>query len=110
MDSYEVIITSHALSQLNDYVNYIQYTLFNDQAAESVWQDALDTSAQLETSAGSLCFCKHPKLKELGYRPIFFLHHDYVLLYRTENMIAYVDAVYHQLQDYENLFARELSD
>lgn len=36
MDSYEVIITPHALSQLNDYVSYIQYTLFNDQAAESV--------------------------------------------------------------------------
>ena len=110
MDSYEVIITPHALSQLNDYVSYIQYTLFNDQAAESVWQDALDTSAQLESSAGSLRFCKHPKLKELGYRQLFFLHHDYVMLYRTENLVAYVDAVYHQLQDYENLFALELSE
>lgn len=110
MDSYEVIISPHALSQLNDYVSYIQYTLFNDQAAESVWQDALDTSAQLESSAGSLRFCKHPKLKELGYRPLFFLHHDYVMLYRTENLVAYVDAVYHQLQDYENLFALEFSE
>ena len=27
MDSYEVIITPHALSQLNDYVSYIQYTM-----------------------------------------------------------------------------------
>lgn len=110
MDSYEVIISPHALSQLNDYVSYIQYTLFNDQAAESVWQDALDTSAQLESSAGSLRFCKHPKLKELGYRPLFFLHHDYVMLYRTENLVAYVDAVYHQLQDYEDLFALEFSE
>ena len=110
MDSYEVIITPHALSQLNDYISYIQYTLFTDQAAENVWQDALDTSAQLELSAGSLRFCKHPKLKELGYRPIFFLRHDYVILYRVENQIAFVDAIYHQLQDYENLFACELSD
>ena len=32
------------------------------------------------------------------------------MLYRTENLVAYVDAVYHQLQDYENLFALEFSE
>jgi hypothetical protein len=31
------------------------------------------------------------------------------MLYRVEGTTAYVDAVYHQLQDYENTFADELN-
>lgn len=38
-----------------------------------------------------------------------FLRHRYVMLYRTDGANAYVDAIYHQLQDYENTFAEELS-
>lgn len=30
------------------------------------------------------------------------------MLYRIEGTTAYVDAIYHQLQDYENTFADEL--
>lgn len=66
MDSFDVIISPKALSQLNDYIDYLQYTLLNDQAAYNVWQNAI------------------------------------------EGTTAYVDAIYHQLQDYENTFADEL--
>lgn len=38
MDSFNVIISPKALSQLNSYIDYLQYTLLNDQAAYSVWQ------------------------------------------------------------------------
>ncbi len=107
MGTYDVIISPKALSQLNDYVDYIHFTLANPQAAKSVWQDALDTADTLETSAGSLNFCKHPKLKQLGYHPIFFRRHDYVMLYRIDGSTAYVEAIYHMLQDYENTFAQE---
>ena len=31
------------------------------------------------------------------------------MLYRIENATVYVDAIYHQLQDYENTFADELN-
>ena len=31
MDSYNVIISPKALSQLNNYIDYIQYTLLNEQ-------------------------------------------------------------------------------
>lgn len=110
MDSFEVIIAPHALAQLDNYISYIQYTLFNETAAESVWRDAMETSEMLETVAGSLRMCKNQKLKELGYRPIFFRHHNYVMLYRVDHGIAYVDAVYHQLQDYEKTFAEEIED
>ncbi len=48
MDSFKVIISPKALSQLNDYIDYLQYTLLNNQAAYNVWQDALETQNQLQ--------------------------------------------------------------
>lgn len=35
--------------------------------------------------------------------------HCYLMHYRIEGRTAYVDAIYHQLQDYENIFADESS-
>lgn len=109
MDSYNVTISPKALSQLSSYIDYIQYTLLNDQAARSVWQDALETRDRLSMTAGSLKYCAHPLLKEHGYRAIHFKQHRYTMLYRVEGADVYVDAVYHQLQDYENIFADELN-
>lgn len=63
MDLFDVIISPKALTQLNDYINYIQYTLMNDQAAYNVWQDALDTQKKLSEVAGSLNLCTHSQLK-----------------------------------------------
>lgn len=54
MVSYNVIITPKALSQINAYIDYIQFTLLNNQAAKAVWDDANDTISRLETVAGSL--------------------------------------------------------
>ena len=75
MDSYNVIISPKALSQLNSYIDYIQYTLLNEQAAQNVWQDG----------------------------------HRYLMLYHIDEKTVYVDAIYHQLQDYENIFAHGLN-
>lgn len=72
MDSFEVIISPKALSQLNDYIDY-------------------------------------PWLRTNGYRVVHFMRHRYLMLYRIEGTTAYVDAIYHQLQDYENTFADELN-
>lgn len=109
MDSFDVIISPKALSQLNDYIDYLQYTLLNDQAAYNVWLDALETRNQLSKVAASLNFCIHPLLQKNGYRAIRFMRHRYLMLYRIEGATAYVDAIYHQLQDYENIFADELN-
>ena len=105
---YDVIISPKALLQLDKYIDYIQFTLLNEQAAESVWKDAIETSETLKTVAGSLKLCDHPKLEKLGYRSICFLKHKYIMLYRIEDGIVYVEAIYHQLQDYENSFVKEL--
>ena len=54
--------------------------------------------------AGNLKLCTHPQLKKRGYHIIHFMRHCYLVLYRIEGTTAYVDAIYHQLQDYENTF------
>ena len=108
MDSFEVIISPKALSQLSACIDYLQYTLLNDQAAHNVWQDAMETRDHLSKVAGSLKSCAHPRLKKHGYHVIHFMRHRYLMLYRIEGTTAYVDAIYHQLQDYENIFADEL--
>lgn len=108
MDSYNVIISPKALSQLNSYIDYIQYTLLNDQAALGVWQDAMETRNRLSITAGSLKFCAHPQLRNLGYHVIHFKSHRYIMLYRIDGTDVYVDAIYHQLQDYENIFVDEM--
>lgn len=67
MVSYKVITTPKALSQLNDYIDYIQHTLLNNQAANAVWEDTLETVERLESVAGCHEPCNHPKLKAYGY-------------------------------------------
>lgn len=64
MDLFEVIISPKALSQLDEYVDYIQFTLLNEQAAMNVWQDAIDTADKLETAAGSFSFCQKISLRK----------------------------------------------
>ena len=109
MDLFNVIISPKALSQLNSYIDYLQYTLLNEQAAFDVWQDALDTRSRLSQIAKSLKLCQHPLLKENGYRVIYFTRHRYLMLYRIECTTVYVEAIYHQLQNYENIFADDLN-
>ena len=108
MVSYKVVVSPKALSQLDDYVSYVHYTLLNPIAAKSILNDAKETRKTLSTVAGSLKLCDHPVLHELGYHAIKFEKHDYAMLYRVEGDTAYVDGIYHLMQDYENLFASEL--
>ncbi len=105
---YKVIISPRALAQLDDYISYVHYTLLNPIAAKSILNDAKETRKTLAKVAGSLKFCDHPMLYELGYCAIKFEKHDYAMLYRVDGETAYVDGIYHLMQDYENLFAAEL--
>ena len=110
MDTYKVIISPHARSWLISYHDYLQKILLNEQAAKSMWEDALLTIDRLSFLAGSLRFCQTPALRKLGYHIIRFKSHRYLMIYRTDKDTAYVEAVYHELQDYEALFSDRLSD
>ncbi len=105
MDLYNVIFTASARRQLRDYVAYIKTTLKNSVAAENLVVDARRTQTSLEAAAGSLPYCSHPKLREKGFRVIGFKQHNYIMLYRIEGKNAVVFAVYHQRQDYQEVFS-----
>ena len=110
MDSYNVIITDRALEQLESYIDYIQYTLLNVQAADAVSLDAVDTCTKLQMLAGSFRLCNDSLLRSLGYHSVKFSKHKYVMLYRIVGKTAVVEAIYHQMQDYEATFADSLEE
>ena len=93
MDSFDVIISPKAMSQLNDYIDYLQYTLLNDQAAYNVWQDALVTRDQLSKVAGSLKLCTHPQLKKKGYCTVIIV--KYKKFRNSQNPLDNLPALVH---------------
>lgn len=103
---YKVILTNPAREQLEQIIYYLLHELENAQAANSVLEDAANTKLRLSRVAGSLKLCENTKLQALGYRTIHFKQHRYFMLYRIEKDIVYVDAIYHDLQDYENIFQK----
>lgn len=44
----------------------------------------------------------------MGYRKIKFKDHDYIMLYHIKDHTAYIVAVYHISQNYEDRFAKEI--
>lgn len=101
----KVIISPHAQQQLENYVLYVLLEKENAQAAKSITEDALITKNRLLDIADNLRYLDD---KDLGYRKILFKSHDYLYIYRVIDNNAYVDATYHQLQDYENIFKSEI--
>jgi plasmid stabilization system protein ParE len=104
---YRVELSDRASEQLDHYVQYLVVKLRNAQAGSSLLDDALDTSEALSYVAGSLPFCADPELKRRGIRKMRFTRHRYLWLYRIEGDTVQIVAMYHELQDYENLFRNE---
>lgn len=60
MVSFNVVITPTAKRLLNEYIDYIQFTLLNSEAADAVLTDALEVIDDLAFVAESLPFCRKP--------------------------------------------------
>lgn len=101
---YEVILSAEAQEHFRKIIHYLIYELQSDQAASRVTDDMAETIAKLSDVAGSLKLCEHPRLRALEYRTIHFRRHKYFLLYKTVGSEAHVLGVFHDLQDYENIF------
>ena len=110
MKSYTVKITNKAEKMMERYLAHLVYEKQNMQAAIAVSDDYDETVEELETVAGSMRFCDDADLKNREMRKIKLRRHDYILLYKVQGDTAIVEAVYHILQDYENLFKEELDD
>ena len=105
---YKVIIMPPAKRRLEMYVYYTIETLRNRQAAKAILADAKAAAKRLEIVAGSLPLCDNPTLAKYEYRKIRFEKHDFLMVYRIHEGQVIVDGMFHELQDYEGIFAKEL--
>ena len=105
---YEVIASDFTKLQFKSYVDYLRYVLHNEQAADNPLDDADLTEDALSKSAGSLKYCEDPDLRALEYRIILFRTHRYLWIYKVIDDVAEIHAMYHELQDYENLFKTDV--
>ena len=99
---YKVVLTSQAKTQFRKIIDYLLDDLESQQAATNVADDFDDTIARLSHIAASLKLCDDIKLRSKGYRTIHFKHHRYLMVYTLDGNVAYVEGIYHDLQDYEN--------
>lgn len=105
---FKVIIMPPAQHRLDMYIGYTINTLKNRQAARAILDDARVTKIKLSKVADSLSFCANPILRKYGYKKIVFQKHDFIMIFRIDNDTVIVDGMYHQLQDYESIFANEM--
>lgn len=99
---YKVVLTSAAQIQFRNILNYLLYELESQQAATNVVNDFDDTISRLSHVAGSLKLCDDRILRAKGYRTIHFKKHQYFMVYTIDQNTAYIEGIYHDLQDYEN--------
>ena len=108
--NYKVIISAKAKQQLKDFVKYIVTNFHSKQTAKAVLEDARETRKRLASAGGSLKYCDDPELQKMGYRTIHFNRHRYFYVYEiVDQHTILISAVYHELQDYENLFKSDMN-
>ena len=100
---WRVLATDDVEEDLSEFVQYLLFEKMSEQAAEAVLEDYDETLDELERVAGSLKLVDNPRLAKLGYRRINFKRHRYYFLYRIAGDTAIVDAMYHELQDPDNV-------
>lgn len=106
--AYKVIIMPTAKRQLDSYVKYTVEELKNKDAAKAILKDAKETKKRLSQIADSLKICDDPLLAKYEYRKIEFLKHRFMMIYRIQDGKVIVDGMFHELQDYEGVFASKM--
>ncbi|MBO5097620.1 MAG: type II toxin-antitoxin system RelE/ParE family toxin [Agathobacter sp.] len=100
--AYNIVVTSDAEADLEQFIRYLIFDKKNDQAARSLLRDFEETIKVLSRIASALRYCDNPKLRELGYKRMHFLNHRYFMMFRIEEDRIIIDNIFHELQDYEN--------
>ena len=103
LHTWKVLVADDVEEDLSEFVHYLLFEKMSEQAANAVLEDYDETLDELESVAGSLKLVDNPRLANLGYRRINFKRHRYYFLYRIEGDTAIVDAMYHELQDPNNV-------
>ena len=102
MKSYRVVISDDAKADFRRYKDYLLKNKKSQQAAKNLVLDFRNTRKQLENVAGSLREPESEALKARGLKRINFLKHDYFLLFKIQEDVAYITNMFHSLEDYEN--------
>lgn len=105
---YKVVISPYAKRQLELFIGYTEIVLRNNQATKAIREDAIRTKRRLSNNPERMAICRNEKLAVYGYRRIFFENYDFFMVYRIEGNLVIVDAMYHELQDYENVFSQKM--
>lgn len=85
---YDVVLSVQVQVHFREIINYLGFE---------------DTIARLSHVAGSLKLCDDSVLRLKGYRTIHFQKHKYLMVYTIDDDRAYVEGIYHDLQDYEGI-------
>ena len=101
---YNVIMTDQARQQLDAYIDYLLNTLYSEEAADHLLSRAEAAVKSLSQSAASFAACGDPALKAFGYRKAFLPQSRYLFIYSIVGNTVFIEGMYHELQDYENLF------
>ena len=102
MKQYKVVVTDKAETALDKYIGYLVYVKKNEQAANNLFYDYIETRKELECVAGSIKIPESKKLKERNLKRINFKRHNYFMLFRIDDDKAVVVEIFHGLEDYEN--------
>ena len=101
---YKIIFTENGRRTYVECLDYLFSELKNAQAALSFLKDFEDQLEILKSNAHWYPVCENKHLRSRKIRKIHLRKHRYKILYRIENEIeVHIDAVYHDLQDYENI-------
>ena len=103
MTKYHVVVTRQAEEMIHDHIEYIYSHLCNPQAAEALYNEIMDTVYRLEDNAGVFRLCDNSNLGNRGLHKLPLAKHNYILLFRIENDMVFVDYIFHEKQDYESI-------
>jgi len=106
--AYKVIITPPAKRRLDMYIGYTALTLKNKQGAKAIEDDARETKKRLSKCADAIAYCTNEILAAHGYRKFMFKEHDFFMVYRIDGSNVIVEGMFHELQDFESIFIREM--
>lgn len=104
MALYEVRHTEIANKLMDDCIFYIAFQFGNSDAVTSLYHDIIETEERLKYSADSIKLCDDAYLAQKGYRKIKLKKHNYILIYQIIENMVFIEAMFHSLQDYENVF------
>ena len=102
MKQYKVVVTDKAETALDKYIGYLVDVKKNEQAANNLFYDYIDTRKEQKRVAGSIKMPESKRLKERNLKRINFKRHNYFMLFRIDDDKAVVVEIFHGLEDYEN--------